>query len=113
MRNVLALAAVVVVAACAQLGAPRELAYDRLSERDVTLAAATLQNTLETGDNHITVVWQNTVNGHAGATTPVRTFVTDSGCEAAVRLMVPQSRLTYNRSGLGGRHQAGRYGREW
>ena len=51
MRNVLALAAVVVVAACAQLGAPRELAYDRLSERDVGLAAATLQNTLETGDN--------------------------------------------------------------
>ena len=37
----------------------------------------------------------------------------DFPCEAAVRLMVPQSRLTYNRSGLGGRHQAGRYGREW
>ncbi len=90
MRYVLPLAAVVVVAACAQLGAPRELAYDRLSERDVGLAAATLQNTLETGDNNITVVWQNTVNGHAGATTPVRTFVTDSGifCRDYIEVLV-------------------------
>ena len=90
MHKLLPLAVLALLTACTQSGQERQIAYDHLTDQDVTLAATTMQNALETGDDDITVVWQNPENGRAGSTTPLRTYVTDTGvfCREYLEVLV-------------------------
>lgn len=82
-----ALATGLVVAACAQFeslyktlsGEPSEPVYSRMSEEDKRLAAATVQDALETGLDNAIRTWSNTRSGISGKVTPVKTFMTDAG----------------------------------
>ncbi len=53
--------------------------YDQLSDEDVALAAAAMQQALETHGDGEAVQWENTESGNSGTVTPTATFVTDKG----------------------------------
>lgn len=96
-----ALATGLVVAACAQFeplnetlsaeyetlsakisnwsGEPSEPLHSRMSDEDERLAAATVQDALETGLDNATRRWSNKRSGISGKVTPVKTFMTDAG----------------------------------
>lgn len=53
--------------------------YGQMTERDIDLAAATLQQTLENRGNGQAGSWTNQESGHSGSIQPVETFQTDQG----------------------------------
>lgn len=53
--------------------------YDLLTDQDIELAVATMQQALETRGDGDNVRWENADSGNSGAVTPVATFVTDKG----------------------------------
>lgn len=58
---------------------PSEPLYSRMSEEDQRLAAATVQDALETELDNATRRWSNKRSGISGKVTPVKTFMTDAG----------------------------------
>ena len=53
--------------------------YDQLKDGDVSMAAATLQRSLEQTRNGETTSWRNTSTAAAGSITPTRTFLASDG----------------------------------
>ncbi len=53
--------------------------YEDMTDSDVALAVAAMQNALETRPGGETVAWINDETGNQGAVTPQRTFITDRG----------------------------------
>jgi len=67
------------LAACTSLSGSDPLLYERLSARDVELAARVMQATLEEAPDGVTRRWQNGETGHRGAITPLRTWQSEEG----------------------------------
>ena len=65
--------------ACAGLSGSDTALYDRLDERDVALAAAAVQQTLESVPDGATRRWTNEATGHRGSITPTRTYLGANG----------------------------------
>ena len=78
-RTAIALVTLLQLGGCAALTGDQAALYDRLSDRDVALAAGTLQQSLETGPDGTPKPWRNAETGHQGAITPTRTFLSASG----------------------------------
>jgi surface antigen len=53
--------------------------YGRLSDRDVVLAAALLQEALETAPDGTARAWANPATGHGGRVTPMRSYLSEGG----------------------------------
>jgi surface antigen len=69
--------------ACAAQG-PNEAAadpslYGRLSDQDVALAAALLQDALETAPDGAAHAWTNQATGNSGRMTPMRSYLSEGG----------------------------------
>jgi surface antigen len=66
---------------CASLlpGSSEPGLYGQLGDGDVALAAAAMQDGLETLPNDQAVRWRNPESGHSGAITPRVTLVSDNG----------------------------------
>jgi surface antigen len=67
------------LASCAALGVGDPSAYDRLTDYDVSLAAHSLQETLEEAQDGETRMWRNYMSGNEGAITPTETYLSDGG----------------------------------
>ena len=80
-RTILAAAAVLTVGGCALPGGEpsADRLYTGLTDEDVRLAAAAMQQGLETARPHQSVAWINDRSGNSGAVTPIRTYLTDAG----------------------------------
>jgi surface antigen len=70
---------VLALAACAGAAGSNTAMYDSLDERDVALAAAALQRTLESAPDGATRRWANETTGHHGSITPTRTYLGANG----------------------------------
>jgi surface antigen len=70
---------VLALAACAGVPASNTALYDRLDERDVVLAASTMQQALESAPDGATRDWANDANGHRGSITPTQTYLGANG----------------------------------
>lgn len=81
MRRVTPIACLTLLtlAACAGLSGSDTALYDRLEERDVALAAAAMQQTLESAPDGDTRRWANEATGHRGSITPTRTYLGANG----------------------------------
>jgi surface antigen len=78
-RSFLAVILVLQLGGCAAILGNRAALYERLSDRDVTLAAKTLQQSLENAPDSETRRWANESTGHGGSVTPIRTYLSESG----------------------------------
>jgi surface antigen len=67
------------VAACASVAGGNTALYDRLAERDVALAAAAMQQSLESAPDGATRRWANDATEHRGSITPTRTYLGVNG----------------------------------
>jgi len=67
------------LAACAGLSGGDPDLYQRLTARDVALAAGLLQTTLERAPDGATRSWNNDDSGHRGSITPTRTYLSAAG----------------------------------
>ena len=81
MRPVILVAclAPLAVVACAGVTGSNTALYDRLDERDVALAAAAMQESLESAPDGATRRWANDATGHGGSITPTRTYLGVNG----------------------------------
>jgi surface antigen len=77
--ELMACCAILALPACAGLNQSDTALYDRLDERDVALAAAAMQQTLESAPDHVTRGWVNEATGHRGSITPTRTYLGSNG----------------------------------
>jgi surface antigen len=82
-RGVAGGALALLLGACAAQG-PAEAAadpgmYGRLSEQDVALAAALLQEALETVPDGTARAWTNPATGNGGRVTPMRSYLSEGG----------------------------------
>jgi surface antigen len=68
----------VAVVGCAGPPAP-ELLHADLTDREVTLAAATMEAALEHASHGETYIWRNPETGHSGAVRPQRTYLSEAG----------------------------------
>jgi surface antigen len=66
------------VAACVG-AAPSKPLHADLTESDVTLAASTMQASLEHASHGESRAWRNPETGHSGAVTPQRTYLSEAG----------------------------------
>jgi surface antigen len=71
--------AILALPACAGLNESNTALYDRVDERDVALAAAAMQQTLESAPDDVTQGWVNEATGHRGSITPTRTYLGANG----------------------------------
>lgn len=69
------------LAGCATVSGPAgdPTLYTALGDEDVALAAAALQESLETTANGTATAWQNAASGHAGSITPRETSIAEDG----------------------------------
>jgi surface antigen len=67
------------LAACAGVSGNDPDLYQRLSDRDVVLAAGQLQRTLESAPDGATRSWHNASSGDRGSITPTRTYLSAAG----------------------------------
>ncbi|MEZ5931295.1 MAG: RT0821/Lpp0805 family surface protein [Alphaproteobacteria bacterium] len=77
--SLIALAAALPLGACAAIMGDQAALYDRLTDRDVALAADNFQQSLETAPDGTARSWQNPETGHRGAITPTHTYLSASG----------------------------------
>lgn len=70
---------VLALAACAGVSGSNTALYDSLDARDVALAAAAMQQTLESAPDGATRRWANKATGHRGSITPTRTYLGANG----------------------------------
>jgi surface antigen len=73
------LAIVLLLGACAGFAGGDPELYQGLNDRDVTLAAGLLQETLEGAPDGATRSWLNPDSGHRGTITPTRTYLSAAG----------------------------------
>ena len=78
-RALLVLGLASMVGACAILPEPDEALYEALGTDDIALAAAAMQDGLESHHEGDRVAWRNPASGHAGAIVVGRTFVDARG----------------------------------
>jgi len=78
-RTLVAAGLALQLGACTTMLGANTAIYDDLTDRDVTLATGTLQETLETAPDGATRRWRNEVSGHSGTITPTRTYLSASG----------------------------------
>jgi len=74
---------IALITGCANMGSPvattDEPLYMRMSDEDVHLADATVQQALESQQSGSSLYWRNSTTGHYGAITPQRTYRTADG----------------------------------
>jgi surface antigen len=64
---------------CAMLGDDQAALYSPLDDRDVTLAANTLQQALEQAPDGTSKTWRNEATGNSGSITPTHTYLSAGG----------------------------------
>ncbi|MDH3663276.1 MAG: RT0821/Lpp0805 family surface protein [Alphaproteobacteria bacterium] len=65
--------------ACAMISGDNTRLYESLNDQDIRLAAATVQQSLETAPDQTTRTWSNSVSGRGGSVTPTRTYLSANG----------------------------------
>ena len=65
--------------ACAMISGNDTRLYESLNNQDIQLAAATVQQTLETAPDQTTRTWSNSASGRRGSVTPTRTYLSANG----------------------------------
>ncbi len=63
----------------AAFGVAPSARYDLMTDADITLAAATMQQALEAKSDGDVLAWHNAESGNSGAIMPTMTFMTDLG----------------------------------
>lgn len=63
----------------AAFGVAPSARYDLMTDADITLAAATMQQALEVRSDGDVLAWHNDESGNSGAIMPTMTFMTDLG----------------------------------
>ena len=63
----------------AAFGVTPSARYDMMTDADITLAAATMQQALEVKSDGAVLAWHNDNSGNSGEIMPTMTFITDLG----------------------------------
>lgn len=67
------------LSACTMSSSDQTRMYGSLADEDVRLAAATVQQSLETAPDQTTRSWSNPTSGRRGSVTPTRTYLSANG----------------------------------
>ncbi len=67
------------LSACAMFSGDQTRIYGSLDDEDIRLAAATVQQSLETAPDQTTRSWSNPASGRRGSVTPTRTYLSANG----------------------------------